>query len=138
MGFSLESESDLECDFLIFLESEPESESRCTRNRASLINIMFIYNYCDVPGSPCLSKAGPMYGPFFLTDQRIPGPVSCRCPEPRWFVGDPIPLACGNITFMNTLPGIEESKSLSDRNWYHLVEGVNYKRAPIIICTLSF
>ena len=22
--------------------------------------------YCDVPGSPCLSKAGPVYGPFFF------------------------------------------------------------------------
>ncbi len=27
------------------------------------------------------------------TDQRIPGPMSCRCPEPRWFVGDPTSLA---------------------------------------------
>ena len=24
------------------------------------------YIYCDVPGSPCLSKTGQMYGPFFL------------------------------------------------------------------------
>ena len=22
--------------------------------------------YCDVPGSPCLSKMGPVYGPFFF------------------------------------------------------------------------
>ena len=22
--------------------------------------------YCDVPGSPCLSKTGPVYGPFLL------------------------------------------------------------------------
>ncbi len=54
--------------------------------------------YCDVSGSPCLSKMDPVYGPFFFfqnfwivllvslsrylvhlwTDQRIPGPVSCR------------------------------------------------------------
>ncbi len=27
--------------------------------------------YCDMPGSPCLSK------------KRIPGPMSCHCPEPR-------------------------------------------------------
>ncbi len=32
-----------------------------------------------------------------LTDQRIPGPVSCCCLEPGWFVGDPTPLAHGNI-----------------------------------------
>ena len=32
-----------------------------------------------------------------LTDQRIPGPVSCRSPEPRWFVGDPTSLAHDNI-----------------------------------------
>ncbi len=31
-----------------------------------------------------------------LTDQRIPGPVSCRCLEPRWFVGDITPLARDN------------------------------------------
>ena len=31
------------------------------------------------------------------TDQRIPGPVSCRCPEPGWFVGNPTPLARDNI-----------------------------------------
>ena len=23
--------------------------------------------YCDVPGSPCLSKTGPVYGPFFFS-----------------------------------------------------------------------
>ena len=47
------------------------------------------YIYCDVPGSPCLSKTGAVYGLFFflnfwvvitrLTDQRIPWPMSCRC-----------------------------------------------------------
>ena len=46
------------------------------------------YIYSDVPGSPCVSKMGPVYGPSFsifssllvhlLTDQRIPGPVSCH------------------------------------------------------------
>ncbi len=36
-----------------------------------------LYNYCDVPGSPCLNKTGLF---IFL---RIPNPVSCRCPEPR-------------------------------------------------------
>ena len=30
-------------------------------------------------------------------DQRIPGPVSCRCLEPGWFVGDPYPLALDSI-----------------------------------------
>ena len=60
-----------------------------------------IRKYCDVPGSPCLSKkANQMCGSFLFfkflclvhlwTDQRIPGPVSCRCPgglletPPRW------------------------------------------------------
>ncbi len=28
--------------------------------------IIFLYIYCDVPGSPCLSKTGPVYGPPFL------------------------------------------------------------------------
>ena len=27
----------------------------------------------------------------------IPGPVSCRCQEPRWFVEDPTPMARDNI-----------------------------------------
>ncbi len=79
-----------------------------------------VYIYCDVPGSPCLSKnkanqvcdscfskflssrclpnllifKGLLYiGLVHLwTDQRIPGPVSCRCPggsldtPPRWHV----------------------------------------------------
>ncbi len=26
----------------------------------------FIKIYCDVPGSPCLSRTGPVYGPFFF------------------------------------------------------------------------
>ncbi len=37
------------------------------------------------------------------TDQmipRIPGPVSCRCLEPGWFVGDPTPLACDNMLLL--------------------------------------
>ncbi len=29
---------------------------------------------------------------------RIPGLMSCRCPEPRWFVGDPTLLACDSIS----------------------------------------
>ncbi len=42
------------------------------------------YIYCDVPGSPCLSKKRiKCTVRFFLTDQRIPDPASCRCPEPR-------------------------------------------------------
>ncbi len=54
--------------------------------------------YCDVPGSPCLSKkkANQMCDSFLFkflylwTDQRIPGPVSCLCTSgsletpPRW------------------------------------------------------
>ena len=31
------------------------------------------------------------------TDQRIPGPLSCRCLEPGWFVGDPASLARDNM-----------------------------------------
>ncbi len=31
------------------------------------------------------------------TDQMIPDPVSCRCPEPGWFVGDPTTLECDNV-----------------------------------------
>ena len=41
-----------------------------------------------------LGKSGLVH---LLTDQRITGPVSCRCPEPGWFVGDPIALARDNI-----------------------------------------
>ena len=32
-----------------------------------------------------------------IMDQRITGPVSCRCLEPQWFVGDPTDLARDNI-----------------------------------------
>ena len=41
--------------------------------------------YCDVPGSPCLSKMSPVYG---------------RCQEPG-FVGDPTPPARDNIIGQN-------------------------------------
>ena len=47
--------------------------------------------YCDVPGSPCLSKKGES-NVQFVPFKRIPGPVSCRCPggsletPPRWHV----------------------------------------------------
>ncbi len=30
--------------------------------------------YCDVPGSPCLSKTGPVYGPFFFFSPPVNGP----------------------------------------------------------------
>ncbi len=54
--------------------------------------------YCDVRGSPCLSKTSPVYGPFFkYIIFRIPGPMSCCCLEPGWFVGDPTPLARDNM-----------------------------------------
>ncbi len=79
-------------------------EDRAVNNVRRAWRKTTLYIYCDMPGSPCLSKTGPVYGPFFFlglvhlwTDQRIPGPVSCRCPEPRWFVGDPTPLARDNM-----------------------------------------
>ncbi len=61
--------------------------------------VVYIHVYRDVPGSPCLSKKGEsnmQFVPFKIfylggylacllvhlwTDQRIPGPVSCRCPS---------------------------------------------------------
>ncbi len=69
--------------------------------------MVFFKIYCDMPGSPCLSKnkANQVCDSFFLkflsrwlpvglvhlwTDQRIPGPVPCCCPggsletPPRW------------------------------------------------------
>ncbi len=65
--------------------------------------VLWLYNellstseiYCDVPGSPCLSKTGPVYGPFFLKIFRLA--LSCHCLEPGSFVGDPTPLARDNI-----------------------------------------
>ena len=48
--------------------------------------------YCDVPGSPCLSKNGSNVQSILVSStcertQRIPGPMSCRCLEAgvvRW------------------------------------------------------
>ena len=67
-----------------------------------------VNKYCDVPGSPCLSKTGIVVGPSFsifgsyrfrppVNGPKDPWPVSCRCPEPRWFVGNPTSLARDNI-----------------------------------------
>ena len=65
--------------------------------------------YCDVPGSPCLSKNGSNVRSVLFKifcrlglvhlwmDQRIPGPVSCGCLKPGWFVGDPTSLARDNM-----------------------------------------
>ncbi len=68
------------------------------------------FNGCCVTraGSPSLSKTGPVYGPFFfflkflgsmarLALSRYFSPVSCRCPELGWFVGDLTPLAHDDI-----------------------------------------
>ncbi len=33
----------------------------------SLLCVNAMTRYCDVPGSPCLSKTGPMYGPYGLS-----------------------------------------------------------------------
>ena len=48
-----------------------------------------------------------------LMDQRIPGPMSCRCPEPRWFVKDPTSLARDNILIPNVKSGQYLSSPLS-------------------------
>ncbi len=45
VDFLLESKSESESLFWIFLESEPESESRDTRNRASLIVMQLIEEF---------------------------------------------------------------------------------------------
>ena len=50
-------------------------------------------HFSEVTHKVCSS----IYDPHSVTDQRIPGPVSCRCLEPGWFVGDPTPLARDNI-----------------------------------------
>ena len=64
------------------------------------------YQYCDVPGSPCLSKNGSnVRSVLFLNFCRqlllsqlwIPGQLSCRCLEPGSFIGDPTLLARDNI-----------------------------------------
>ncbi len=73
--------------------------------------------YCDVPGSPCLSKTGSVYGPFFLTDQRITGPVSCRCLEPGWFVGDPTPLARESIMYYQQSSHCQGPKIVSGKGY---------------------
>ena len=55
-----------------------------------------------MPGSPCLSKTGPVVGPsfqFLVNGLEDPWPVSRRCLKPRWFVGDPTSLALDNIYF---------------------------------------
>ncbi len=62
--------------------------------------------YCDVPGSPCLSKTGLVYSPFFCfkffqsTCERTKGsltPCLVAAWSPWWFVGDPTSLARDNI-----------------------------------------
>ena len=35
-------------------------------HRPTVVALKWIGIYCDVPGSPCLSKKGPVYGPFFF------------------------------------------------------------------------
>ena len=67
-----------------------------------------------MPGSPCLSKKRSSVGPYFLILSGLslgkpclpvngltgPWSMSHRCPEPRWFVRDPISLARDNILRM--------------------------------------
>ncbi len=64
-------------------------ETVCYFGQRQDVKILVFAIYCDVPGSPCLSKTGAVFGLFFflnfwvvitrLTDQRIPWPMSCRC-----------------------------------------------------------
>ncbi len=63
--------------------------------------------YCDVPGSPCLSKTGLMVGESFsiFGSLSLGLPVSCRWLEPRWFAGDLNALAQDNILSRATFPG---------------------------------
>ncbi len=45
----------------------------------------FTHIYCDVPGSPCLSKTGPVVGPYFsiFNDLSLGGLLET---PPRWHV----------------------------------------------------
>ncbi len=43
-----------------------EMDESCKLNKHWMVLKIVILIYCDVPGSPCLSKTGLMYGPFFL------------------------------------------------------------------------
>ena len=126
-----------------------ELNQKPAMNRSWKVYIFYLggdmRQYCDVPGSPCLSKTGPVYGPFFFlvhlwTDQRIPGPVSCCCLEPGWFVGDPTPLARDNIYVPRLI-----------RNWflitlhsfiaYSRISGFQqpcYNHVAAWLCTLTF
>ncbi len=54
--------------------------------------------YCDVPGSPCLSKKLVNVRSVHLwMDQRIPDPCLVAVWSPGGFVGDPTSLARDNI-----------------------------------------
>ena len=81
------------------------------------------YIYCGVPGSPFLSKTGLILARIFHFDSLLvcmclaialrkscdvlegKRPVSRRGLEPRWFLGDPAPLALNNIYKENSLLG---------------------------------
>ena len=71
--------------------------------------------YCDVPGSPCLSKNGSNVRSVLFKKKfcRIPGPVSCRCLEPGWFVGDPTSLA-RDIILLSFRPNTNSPATCTD------------------------
>ncbi len=64
------------------------------------------HTYCDVPGSPCLSKTGPVYILFFF--------FFSFWVEPGWFVGDPTPLARDNIFILKLILVEKEVSQMSD------------------------
>ena len=57
-----------------------------------------IPHFCFQPTTPPLTKVEE-YVRFCppVNGLKDPWPMSCRCPEPRWFVGDPTSLARDNI-----------------------------------------
>ena len=59
--------------------------------------------YCDVPGSPCLSKMRVKCTvPFFFCERTKGSLTPCLAAawSPGWFVGDPTPLARDNIVYV--------------------------------------
>ena len=67
---------------------------KSSESSSSTVCAGYLYN-CDVPGSPCLSKMGLMYGPFLFLNFLLV--AITKCLEPGWFVGDPTSLARDNI-----------------------------------------